>query len=197
LNSDAEARLDAALIARVIANDDRAAFTHLMRRHQGLVRAQLRRLCQGDHAWADDLAQECFLMVWRKLDQFRNDARFSTWLFRIAYTCFLQAQRSRSETLTGVEMDSTCLLDASGNGNDHDFNVELTIDLQRAMAQLAEGEREALIHCYHLDLSHEEAAQVLAVPLGTLKSHIKRGKDKLKQILNVWAQSNHQGNKND
>jgi RNA polymerase sigma-70 factor (ECF subfamily) len=68
LDRDADTRLDAALIARVLANEDRNAYAHLMRRHQGLVRAQLRRLCKGDQAWADDLAQECFLIAWRKLE---------------------------------------------------------------------------------------------------------------------------------
>nr|WP_315472776.1 RNA polymerase sigma factor [uncultured Undibacterium sp.] len=189
---DANARLDAALIARVLASEDRAAFAHLMRRHQGLVRAQLRRLCKGDQAWADDLSQECFLLAWRKLDQFRHDSRFSTWLYKIAYSCFLQAKRSRSEMLVTEELDVLEENDPQAYHPDATHNFSLTLDLQRAMAQLADGEREALIHCYHLDLSHEEAAQILTMPLGTLKSHIKRGKDKLKQLLSSWAPTSHQ-----
>jgi RNA polymerase sigma factor (sigma-70 family) len=185
-HADAEARLDAALVARVVANDDRAAFTHLLRRHQGLVRAQLRRLCKGDHGWADDLAQECFLQAWRKIDQFRNEARFSTWLYRIAYTCFLQAQRGRAP-------DEVAAAGAPQFEGATESDPALALDLARALGQLAEGERDALIHCYHLDLSHEEAASVLGMPVGTVKSHIKRGKDKLKQLLGAWGGTGGQG----
>ena len=185
-HADAEARLDAALVARIIANDDRAAFSLLMRRHQGLVRAQLRRLCKGDHGWADDLAQECFLQAWRKIDQFRNEARFSTWLYRIAYTCFLQAQRGRAP-------DDVIVASAVQAEGFSECDPALALDLTRALGQLAEGERAALVHCYHLDLSHEEAAGVLGMPVGTVKSHIKRGKGKLKQLLSAWAGTGEQG----
>lgn len=67
-DSAAEACIDRALVARVLLGDDRNAFEQLLRRHQGMVRAQLRRLLQGDAAGADDLAQETFLLAWRKLD---------------------------------------------------------------------------------------------------------------------------------
>ena len=90
---DTEARLDAALVARALQSGDQAAVGQLIRRHQGMVRAQLRRLTAGDHSWADDLAQETFMRAWRKLDQFRGQAQFATWLYRIAYTTFLQARR--------------------------------------------------------------------------------------------------------
>lgn len=95
-DSDADARIDRALVARALLGHDPRAFEQLVRRHQGLVRAQLRRLLHGDAAAADDLAQETFVLAWRKLDQFRGEARFSTWLYRIAYACFLQARRKRA-----------------------------------------------------------------------------------------------------
>lgn len=94
-DGDAAARIDRALVARALLGQDRRAFEQLLRRHQGMVRAQLRRLLHGDEAAADDLAQETFLLAWRKLDQFRGESRFSTWLYRIAYSCSLQALRKR------------------------------------------------------------------------------------------------------
>ena len=72
------------LIARVVVQDDRHAFAELVRRHQSAVRATLRRLTAGNHALADDLAQETFVLACRNLKSFRQEARFSTWLFRIA-----------------------------------------------------------------------------------------------------------------
>jgi RNA polymerase sigma-70 factor (ECF subfamily) len=59
--------------------------------------------------------------------------------------------------------------------------------MERALARLPEDERHALLHCYHLDLSHEEAALAMGVPLGTLKSQIARGKARLRDWLSAWA----------
>src|ERR1700682_983837 len=92
---------DAQLIARAPVGDDRHAFTELVRRHQSTVRACLRKLTAGNHALADDLAQETFVLAWRNLKSFRQEARFSTWLYRIATNCWLGEARKRKEVLLG------------------------------------------------------------------------------------------------
>ncbi len=92
---------DAQLIARVVVQDDRHAFSELVRRHQSAVRATLRRLTAGNHALADDLAQDTFMLAYRNLKSFRQEARFSTWLFRIATNAFLADARKRKEELLG------------------------------------------------------------------------------------------------
>jgi len=115
-DSAAEARIDQSLVARVLLGDDRRAFEQLVRRHQGMVRAQLCRLLHGDQAAADDLAQETFLLAWRKLDQFRSEARFSTWLHRIAYACFLQACRTKSWARANVSAEVRAPLMISTSG---------------------------------------------------------------------------------
>lgn len=179
-DSQAEARIDQALVARVLLADDRRAFEQLVRRHQGMVRAQLRRLLHGDIARADDLAQETFLLAWRKLHQFRGEARFGTWLYRIAYSCFLQSVRKRqhlSDTPGDVAVGEQ--LSVSGK-------VTLRLDLERAMHGLSADEQAVLLHVAQLGMSHVEAAYVLSMPLGTVKSHAKRGKDKLRALLADW-----------
>lgn len=176
----ASAQVDQALVARALLTDDRRAFEQLMRRHQGMVRAQLRRLVHGDHARADDLAQETFLLAWRKLHQFRGEARFSTWLYRIAFSCFLQARRKRSVTKDGNDVDAFDQRTAPRN------SVELRFDVERAMRRLSIDEQTVLLHVVQLGLSHDEAAYVLAMPLGTVKSHARRGKDKLRALLADW-----------
>src|SRR5258706_205281 len=88
---------DAHLIARVLVQDDRHAFGELVRRHQSVVRATLRKLTGGNHALADDLAQETFLLAYRNLRSFRQEAKFSTWLYRIAYNAFLADTRKMKE----------------------------------------------------------------------------------------------------
>lgn len=176
----AAAEVDRALVARVLLTDDRRAFEQLMRRHQGMVRAQLRRLLRGEQARADDLAQETFLLAWRKLDQFRGEARFSTWLHRIAFSCFLQARRRWS---LAVECPDNKAADCRAAPRDP---VELRLDVERAMQRLSAPEQHVLLHIVQLGMSHDEAAYVLDMPLGTVKSHAKRGKDKLRRLLAAW-----------
>jgi RNA polymerase sigma-70 factor (ECF subfamily) len=183
---------DAQLIARVVVQDDRHAFSELVRRYQSIIRATLRRLTAGNHALADDLAQETFLLAYRNLKSFRQEARFSTWLHRIATNAFLADARKRKEELLGdtvaeVADDDDAEMPAAGDATgDHARASNLRMDLERAMAVLSEGERAAIVQCYHNDLSHEEAAYVLNCPVGTVKTHLLRGKQKLKAQLEAW-----------
>lgn len=179
-DGDADARLDRALVARALIGDDPRAFEQLLRRHQGMVRAQLRRLLRGDAAAADDLAQETFLLAWRKLDQFRGEARFSTWLYRIAYACFLQARRKRSWADDDGGDEAAELVPAAMPA------VDLQMDVERAMQRLSTAEQTVLLHCVQLGLSHDETSYVLAMPLGTVKTHATRGKAKLNTMLAAW-----------
>ncbi len=184
---------DEQLIARVVVQDDRHAFNELVRRHQSTVRATLRRLTAGNHALADDLAQETFLAAYRNLRSFRQDARFSTWLYRIATNAFLaDARRRREELLGDREPDVVGRTDgdagpAAGETADHAPGLALKLGLERALAVLSDAERAAIVQCYHNDLSHEEAAYVLGCPVGTVKTHLLRGKQKLKARLGAWA----------
>ncbi|MFT3810565.1 MAG: sigma-70 family RNA polymerase sigma factor [Micropepsaceae bacterium] len=176
----ADARADQALVARALLSDDRRAFEQLLRRHQGMVRAQLRRLTHGDAARADDLAQETFLLAWRKLHQFRGEARFATWLYRIAYSCFLQAHRRRPPVTDEIGGDEP------GETHPPSDAIDLRLDVERAMRLLSGDEQVVLTHCVQLGLSHDEAAYVLGLPLGTVKSHVARGKAKLRALLADW-----------
>jgi RNA polymerase sigma factor (sigma-70 family) len=178
---------DAALIARVVVSDDRHAFGELVHRHQSSVRATLRKLTNGNHALADDLAQETFLLAYRNLKSFRQEARFSTWLYRIAYNAFLGEARKLKEL--PLPDDAEALAAPADAAERHHVarGAALSIDLQRAMHVLSEAERAAIVQCYHNDLTHEEAAVVLGCPVGTVKTHILRAKEKLKARLGAWA----------
>lgn len=185
---------DEQLIARVVVQDDRHAFSELVRRYQSGVRATLRRLTAGNHALADDLAQETFLAAYRNLRSFRQEARFSTWLYRIATNAFLADARKRREELLGDRDGDLAAGDGDDGGADgapaavdHARGAVLHIDMERALSALSAAERAAIVQCYHNDLSHEEAAYVLGCPVGTVKTHILRGKQKLKAALAAWA----------
>ena len=170
---------DAELVARVLAADDRRAFAQLVRRHQSAVRLMLRRLCSGDADRADDLAQEAFLRAYRKLGSFRGEAKLSTWLHRLAWNVYASEARHRPVPEPFPPEEPSGL----------DNRTAARHDLARAFGQLREEERTALALTYGEDVTHEEAAQILEWPLGTLKSHIARGKEKLRRALNAPAEA--------
>ena len=172
---------DAALILAVIEKGDRNAFSELVRRHQSQVRTVLRRLTRGDHGLADDLAQETFLLAWRNIGKFRFEARFSTWLYRIAFNAWQSEARKKHEVLLDLEDED--LPSAAAQQFETMPDVASRVDLERAMATLSDGERAAIAACYYADLSHEEAAQALGIPVGTVKTHVLRAKAKLRLRL--------------
>ncbi|MBC7663514.1 MAG: sigma-70 family RNA polymerase sigma factor [Caulobacter sp.] len=178
-NARAEAEL-AIWLARA-RQGDRHAFARLVRAHQSRVRLQLRRLAHGDAALADDLAQETFVQAWLHLAEFRGDARLATWLHRIALTRFLQHVRRPQLPREWCEPEAD-----AGPSHDPRPAEGLVRDVERALQALSEIQRLAVVHCFHLDLSHAEAAQVLGLPLGTLKSHLDRAKQRLRQLLGAW-----------
>lgn len=169
---------DAALVARVLAGDDRRAFAELVRRHQAAIRTLLRRLCAGDAARADDLAQEAFLRAHRRLSTWRGQARLGTWLHRVAWNTYLSDARRLPPPEPPPPEPRPDLARA-----------EARHDLSRAFAVLRDEERAAIALAYGEDLTHEEAAGILGWPLGTLKTHLARGKEKLRRHLTPAAEA--------
>jgi RNA polymerase sigma factor (sigma-70 family) len=172
---------DADLVARVLVDDDQHAFGELVRRHQSSVRGLLRQLTRTDVALADDLAQQAFLRAYKNIRSFRGEARFSTWLYRIAYNCFREDARRRKE-LVGIDEEQL--------QTQHDpqvANPALRHDLMRALNLLPLNERSAIVLCCKNGLSHDEAARVLDIPLGTVKTNVLRGREKLKRMLADWG----------
>ena len=172
---------DAALVARVLVDDDHHAFAELVRQHQSTVRGLLRQLTRNDLALADDLAQETFLRVYKNLRSFRGEARFSTWLYRIAYNVFREDARRRKE-LVGIDESKW-----QEEQDPKTVDPALRHDLMHALNLLPLHERSAILLCCQNGLSHEEAARVLEIPLGTVKTNVLRGREKLKRTLAAWG----------
>ena len=172
---------DAGLVARVLLEDDHHAFAELVRNHQSAVRGLLRQLTRSDLALADDLAQETFLRAYKNIRSFRGEAKFSTWLYRIAYNCFREEARKRKE-LVGID---EAQLEAEYDPQTVD--PALKHDLMHALQQLPLHERTAIMLCCQNGLSHDEAARVLEIPLGTVKTNVLRGREKLKKMLSAWG----------
>lgn len=158
-------------LARRAAAGDVAAYTALVRRHERRVRAFLGRLTRGDGA--DDLAQETFLKAWRVVGGYRGEGSFEGWLLRIAWRLFLSSRRDRREApAEGAEQ-------ADGTGGDRDARI----DVERALARLPARERAAALLCLGEGYSHGEAAAIMEVPLGTLKSLVARARAALARAL--------------
>ena len=166
-------------LARRAAEGNTAAFATLVRQHQSQVRGFLRRMTRGDAALADDLAQETFLEAHRKISGWRGEGSFAGWLCAIAWSRYLmEARKRRLEPLDDA-------MEIAGDAQP-EADSALRLDLESAMARLTPPERAALTLCFALGLTNEEAAMRLGLPLGTLKSHVARGREKLKTLLQAW-----------
>lgn len=133
------------------------------------MRAFLLRLCRGDCHLADDLAQEAFVKAWRMAASWRGDGSYEGWLLRIAWRSFLSDRRGRR--------DEVGLDEASAGSQESDPNS--AIDVDRALARLGPRERAAALLCLGEGWSHGEAAEILDLPLGTLKSIVARARAQL------------------
>lgn len=167
IQSDAEPAL--VLRARAGSAD---AFGRLVQMHQQALRAFLRRLC-GNAADADDLAQESFVFAWEHIARFDPARSFRPWLFGIAWRKSREKKRSflrliRRETRAAENAETVYQTDPG-----------LKLDLEKATAHLPADQRAALLLCLACEFSHSEAAEALALPLGTIKSHVARGREKL------------------
>lgn len=170
---------DQELISRVIACDDHAAFGELVRRHQSAVRGFLRQLTRGNHTLADDLAQDAFVQAYRGLGQFRGGSTFLTWILGIAHNQWRNARRRPQFATFADDSDEPAVSDLTAAS-------DLRADLAAALHALSSDEQLALHVCYQQGLTHEEAAALLDWPLGTVKTHVARAKEKLRQHLAVW-----------
>jgi len=169
---------------------DASAFGELVRRHQGVVRGFLRRLT-GDAAQADDLAQEAFIKAFTKINAYKGPGRFKSWMLSIAYREFLMHRR-RADGWNRVA--GIIGLGRPGEGPDglvdditpdHEGHVAASIDLERGLAHLRGPEKEALLLCDAYGFSHAEAAKLMKAPLGTVKSHVLRGRKRLQAVIGL------------
>lgn len=174
---------DKALCTRANLGDAHA-FTALVRRHQSAVRGFLRRLT-GDNGLADDLAQETFLKAHRGLTSWRGESSLLSWLCGIAWRVWLSEKRKVRNTREVVDDAAPALVEAPRGAERTARDVER--DVQRALLTLKEEERAAIALCFQDELTHDEAAAILGMPLGTLKSHVARGKEKLRELLRAYA----------
>ena len=168
---------DSALIDGIREGSERA-FNTLIDRHQQAVRSFLRRLL-GNAADADDMAQDTFITAWTDARAYRGDATVRSWLCGIAWRKAKSAQRSwvrrRTRDAAHHEQMSSGELDGAP--------IEDRMAVKRALLALPLEQRAAVTLCLVCGFSHPEAAAIIGIPLGTVKSHVSRGRDKLREAL--------------
>lgn len=173
--------LDEDLVKRAKAGSIQA-YDYLVRRHQSAVRGFLRRIVY-EPSFADDLAQETFLKAWQSLGQWRgasNDGgSFKGWLFSIAWNKANDARKSQARSL---QRDTVWTQELNG-APDPETASRARLDLDRVLQALSPEQRLVMSLCYGAGLSHAEAAQALNMPLGSVKSHALRGREKALELL--------------
>jgi RNA polymerase sigma-70 factor (ECF subfamily) len=181
-----------ALIGLALGKHDQFAFGQLVKRHQSTIRNSLRQLTNWDEALADDLAQETFIQAFKNLHQFNGKARFSSWLYRIAYNQFLQYCRKQQSQKNQAELQD---LDAQEHQNNDPLPAEEEAEsqLQKQLAKVLaeiEPQRRCVLHLLlYKQCTQQEIAQIMQIPLGTVKTHINRGRADLQKRLAHWQDS--------
>lgn len=173
--------MDAAEEARLIGlarGGDRRAFGRLVDAHQGAVRAFLRRLV-GSYADADDLAQDAFARTWEVLHRYDGRAGLRSFVCGVAFQYWRRGRRAEGRRLAR----DTAYAQLEDEHHDAPRNTPERLALRRAMDELPPDQRAVLALCLGQDFTHQEAAQALQLPLGTVKSHIARGKARLHAAL--------------
>jgi RNA polymerase sigma-70 factor (ECF subfamily) len=167
--------MESKLVERVQRDNDHHAFEQLMRQNQSPIRQFLRRLTLQNQEISDELAQETFLKAFVHIKTYRGDGKFLSWLFKIAYQQFVSSTRKKTE-LTNVEFE-----DKADDGKfEHRLVAKKTA--KDLLKHLRTDERAILLLHFSHDLTHQEIAIVMQIPLGTVKTLIRRSRLKLKSF---------------
>lgn len=173
-----------ATVVALAMSGDVAAFTELVHRRQSWLRNLLRRLAR-DPALADDLAQQVLLQAWRALPKLKSVAAFGAWLRRLAVNAWLAQLRVAPPPAVSMDAREDARELASADTAREGGSAE-ALDLDRALTRLAPDERLCVVLAYSEGMSHSEISAATGLPLGTVKSHVRRGVEKLRALLRAY-----------
>lgn len=165
---------------------DAYAFEQLMRRHESRMYSVAIRMC-GNREDAQDCVQDAMLRIYRALDRFKGQSSFSTWVYRITMnTCLDELRRRKVRASTSLDSlleSGWSPTDESDTPERHAIDSERRKALSQAIHSLPEDMRSAIVLREMQGLSYEEISDVLSVNVGTIKSRISRGREKLRQLI--------------
>jgi RNA polymerase sigma-70 factor (ECF subfamily) len=168
-------------LVQLVRGGDRTAYEKLYRRHRNRIYGLLWRLCGGDHALAEDLLQEAFVRAWQKLDSFRGDSRFSTWLHRLSVNVGLSDRRTRLRRVMREDpLDEAVERTATGV---RDVSAGLQMDLEQAIAGLPDRARTVLV-LYDIEgYRHAEISELTGMAVGSSKAQLHRARKLIREEL--------------
>ena len=173
---------DIALVTQVAVFHNKRAFDQLVRKYQSPVRRFFLNQTLGDAQLSDDLAQETFIKAYLNITKFRGLSSFSTWLMRIAYNVFYDEMRKRKVESEELK-ENTQVAGTPLTSQISPFTSSLKMDSYAALALLKPDERTCitlqLIDGYPID----EISKITGIPDNTVKSHLRRGKEKMTVYL--------------
>ncbi|ROH91857.1 sigma-70 family RNA polymerase sigma factor [Stagnimonas aquatica] len=171
---------DDAQDVRAAARGDARAFERLYRRHIGKVYGLCWRLCDGDAAKADQAAQDAFVRAWEKLDSFRGESAFSTWLHRLTVNVVLGEHRLLKRW---TSFDQALEDGAAEPGHNPSASLGDRLDVERALARLPKGARAVLVLHDLEGWQHDEIAAATGIAVGTSKAQLHRARKLMKEWL--------------
>lgn len=167
-------------------NGDQDAFSLLVQRYQRRVFNLVFRMLQN-YEEASEITQEAFLAAWQGLPSFRGEARFSTWLYRIAYNCALkQLETRKRDKALQVALQAEQTTESNDPKDAHLEMLDNQKMVQDQLSQLPPKYRIVLILRHLQDMTYEEMAEVLTMPIGTIKTHLFRARNLLKERLQTF-----------
>ncbi len=173
-------------LVRAAAKGDEEAFAQLVRLHEDKVYHLALRMC-GNPEDATDVAQEAFLAAWRGLPNFRGEAGFATWLYRLTSNAAIdhlrRAKKQRGDVSLDDEENHVDTPDTAPSPQEAAEGSELRHAVAEGLKQLGEDHRKVLVLREVQQLSYEEIAGALEVDLGTVKSRLSRARNSLRKIL--------------
>lgn len=181
---------DAELVERAVQGDEKA-FSTLVNRYLSLVYNYLHRMTQN-HEVSEEMAQEAFVKAYRNLKSFDRNRSFKPWILRIASNAAISHMRKQSRVVSLNAMQEDGAWDESQYQQAEDIVVQLerklsSEEVMKALENLDEKYRQAILLRYQQELSYEEIAEALGIPLNTVRTWIKRGMDKLRNEVKEMA----------
>jgi len=187
------AKLSEAEAIRLAKQGDERGFEQIYRLHSQRVYALCLRMMRGNAAEAEDLTQESFLQLFRKISTFRGESAFSTWLHRLAFNIVLmRIRRHRQQLLSLDEIlepgENTARLQKRIGGRDLRLSGSVDrIDLERALKQLPPGYKAVFILHDVQGYEHQQIAHIRGCSLGNSKSQLHKARARMRELLRTGA----------
>ncbi len=175
---------DEELAARFRGGEKRVSFTLIVERYQKRIYYSARKLVNGDHDEADEIAQETFVKVYEALDSFRGDAKLYTWIYRIMMNAVIyKTRRKKVRKNVGIEEVESTLETEDHSPHEAMERREMTALIEEAIATVPPKQREVFLLRFYDEMPYEEMSQILGTSVGGLKANYFHAVKKISEYV--------------